>query len=69
MTVGERVRTLREAQGLTQQALSDEVGVSRVMIAQIERGAKAPSLPLALELARALGCTLEELAGMAEKYA
>lgn len=63
MTVGERIRALREAKGLTQQILGERVGVSRGMIAQIERDTKQVTIPLGRDLARELGTTLDELAG------
>jgi DNA-binding XRE family transcriptional regulator len=37
-TMGNRIRTLREAQGMTQEALAKAVGVSRGAVAQWELG-------------------------------
>ena len=46
---------------LSQQRLADIVGVSRQTIVSIERGDYAPSVKLALLLARKLEVTVEEL--------
>jgi transcriptional regulator with XRE-family HTH domain len=63
-SVGGRLRALRQARGLSQEALSHVSGVSATVISRIERGAIAePSLRTLRALARALGATLDELAG------
>ena len=46
---------------LSQQQLADKVKVSRQTIVSIERGDYAPSVKLALLLAKKLGTTIEEL--------
>jgi putative molybdopterin biosynthesis protein len=56
-----RIRPRREALGLSQQALADLVGVSRQAVIGIEGGRQVPSTALALRLARALRCTIDEL--------
>lgn len=40
-TMGQRIRTLREAQGMTQEALAKAIGVSRGAVAQWELGVVA----------------------------
>ncbi len=59
--VRNRVKELRQGRGWTQQVLAERVGVSRQSINSIERGRYVPSLPLALEFARAFGCTTDEI--------
>lgn len=56
-----RVREFRRAAGLTQAALGEAVGVSRQSIVSTEKGDYAPSVYLALRLARTLGATVEVL--------
>jgi putative transcriptional regulator len=51
----------RHDRGWSQQRLADELGVSRQTVISIERGRFDPSLPLAFRLARAFGCTIEEI--------
>lgn len=56
-----RVRELREAKGLSQGTLAEELDVSRQTINSIEVGRYIPSLPLALKLARFFGRQVEEM--------
>lgn len=56
-----RVRELREAEGLSQGELAEELDVSRQTINSIEVGRYVPSLPLALKLARFFGRQVEEM--------
>jgi putative transcriptional regulator len=56
-----RVRELRSAREWTQEHLAEAVGVSRQSIISIERGRYIPSLPLALLLARAFECPVEQI--------
>lgn len=60
MSVGENIKTLRTSAGLTQDDLAAKVGVSRPMIAQIERGSKVPTLVLSGALAEALNCEVTD---------
>lgn len=57
------VRSRRKAQRLTQAELAQAVGVSRQTIVAVEQGDYAPSVFLALRLARTLATTVEELFG------
>lgn len=57
-----RVRERRKAAGgLTQQELASAVGVSRQSIIAVERGRCRPAVDLALRIARALSCRVEDL--------
>ena len=57
-----RLRELRSGRTrLTQAQLADQVGVTRQTINAIEGGDYAPSVYLALDLARVLACTVEDL--------
>jgi putative transcriptional regulator len=56
-----RVRDLRRGRALTQQSLAERVGVTRQTIIAVEQGRFAPSVRLALLLARALDVPLQEL--------
>jgi putative transcriptional regulator len=59
--VKNRVRQIRLACEFTQEALAQEVDVSRQTIIALEKGSYTPSVQLALRLASALGTTVEEL--------
>ncbi|WP_312034279.1 helix-turn-helix transcriptional regulator [Actinoplanes sp. TBRC 11911] len=60
---GVRIRAARKNAGLTQQGLSAAVQVSRQTIIAMETGDYAPSVYLALKVARALEVTVETLWG------
>ncbi|MFZ9010914.1 MAG: helix-turn-helix transcriptional regulator [Anaerohalosphaeraceae bacterium] len=56
------IRRLRfDAGEMTQQQLADKVGVTRQTIIATEQGRYAPSLPLAIKIARAFGRQVEEV--------
>jgi len=65
--LGERVKELRRARGLTLDGLAELSGVSRAMISKLERGEKNPTLVVAAKLAEGLGVTLSRVAGMEER--
>ena len=50
-----------EHDGISQQALANEIGVTRLTIHSIETGKFVPSTLLALKLARFFGKTVEEI--------
>ena len=56
-----QVQRYRSAAGLTQEALAQQVGVTRQTIIAIEKGNYAPSVVLALKLATVLQTTVEKL--------
>ena len=60
------VSSAREAQGLSTSALAERSGVSRAMIAKIERAEAQPTAALLGRLSGALGLTLSELIARAE---
>jgi transcriptional regulator with XRE-family HTH domain len=54
--LGEQIRRLRTREGLSQQALADRAGLSRIYIAKLEAGERiSPSLPVLERIAKALG--------------
>jgi|GEM_PF-724952 len=54
MTIGEKIKALRLARGMTQTAIC-EGGVTRNMLSRIENGAALPSLPTLQHIAKKLG--------------
>jgi len=66
-TRGSPLRNARFVAGLTQEELAVRVGASRQTISSLERGASLPSVGLALALARAVDCTVEELFASVER--
>jgi transcriptional regulator with XRE-family HTH domain len=59
--IAERARELRDAQGLSLDALASKSGVSRSMISLIERGESSPTAVVLDKLAAGLGVTLASL--------
>lgn len=59
--VRNHVRAARVRLGLSQQELAARAGVTRQTVSAIEAGLFVPSTAVALRLARALGCRVEEL--------
>lgn len=55
------LRGFREGSGMTQAELAEILGVSRQTVISIEQGRYAPSLELALRLARHFGKSVEEM--------
>lgn len=60
-----RVRELREARGVTQVALAASSQLTRQSVGAIEAGRATPAVDVALRIARALDCQVEELFGTA----
>jgi molybdate-binding protein/DNA-binding XRE family transcriptional regulator len=61
MNVKPAIKHFRMQRGLTQQELATMSGLSRQSLNQIENGSSVPSTAIALQLARALGCKVEDL--------
>jgi XRE family transcriptional regulator, regulator of sulfur utilization len=59
--IGERVRALREAMGLSLRDLAARSGVSAPMLSQVERGGTSPTLAIATRIAAGLELTLSQL--------
>lgn len=62
-SAGNQVRAQREARGLSQHALAERAQLSRQSVGAIEAGRATPAVDVALRLARALDCRVEELFG------
>lgn len=59
--IGGSIRRRRQARGLTLESLAGAAGVSVTMLSEVERSVKNPTVRLAWQIARALGCSLTEL--------
>ena len=60
-SIGNRIRRLREAAGMTQEELSSSAGIGRVTLVRIEKGEQSPRYETLIALSRALGRPLVEL--------
>lgn len=63
VSLGQRLRRLRENRKLSVRELADAVGVSRSFVYQLERGEVAPSYSTLRGISRALGTTISVLVG------
>ena len=61
LIIGKNIKKIREAKEISQMELAEKIGISQAMLCQIERGTKNPSLQVAAEIAKILGCELERL--------
>ena len=55
------IKTLRKRRLMTAEQLALKSGVARVSITRYENGKREPRVGEALKIARALGCTVEQL--------
>jgi transcriptional regulator with XRE-family HTH domain len=61
LALGERIRSLRNARGMSLQDLAYKVGMEKSNLSVIENGRSNPQLLTYAKLAAALGVTLSEL--------
>jgi len=61
LSIGPRVRALREAGGLSLRDLAERSGVSAPMLSQVERGETSPTLAVASRIASGLDLRLSQL--------
>lgn len=58
----QKLKTLREARGLTQLQVANRIGVSKAMISAYETASKAPSIEVLIRLSRLFGVSVDFLA-------
>lgn len=61
MTLGERIRSIRESKGITQNTLAESVHVTSSYISRIEHGSSLPSLDLIQSIAGALDTPVQDI--------
>ena len=61
--LGSRIKELREGRGWSQRALSQELRISKSMIAKYEGGVHTPTVNLLVRLAGLFGVSLDSLLG------
>lgn len=61
--MGQRLQRLRQAAGLSQPQLAAKAGVPLPSLRNWEQDKRTPNLDAAAKVAKAIGCTLDELAG------
>jgi transcriptional regulator with XRE-family HTH domain len=63
--IGERIKAIIDAKGLTQRELAGIAGIHEVSVCRIISGQRQPGLPTLRKLADALGMSVSELVGEA----
>jgi transcriptional regulator with XRE-family HTH domain len=58
---GEKLRTLRNKQGLTLRQLGEMVGVSFTFLGKLEKGEKTPNVSMVLRLANVFDVSTDQL--------
>ena len=66
MTLGQRIQEYRKAAGLSQEALGEELGVSRQAVSKWESDGGVPELDTLIAMSRRFGVTLGALLGVEE---
>lgn len=61
--VGEKIREIRQAKGLSQRELSGQVNVDRATLTHYELGDRLPSIFILWDIADYLDVSLDELVG------
>lgn len=61
--IGQRIRKIRKAHGLSQEELAEKVGISTTHMSHIETGNTKLSLPVFVQLAEALEIRTDEMLG------
>ena len=65
--LAKRLKEKRLQKGLSQQALADAIGVTRISLVGYERGTKQPSTQVLKALAEELNCSTDYLLGLEDK--
>ena len=60
MDIGERIKSLRNERGLTQEELADRAELSKGFISQVERNLTSPSISTLEDILICLGTDLKE---------
>ena len=60
MELGEKIKELRNKQGLTQEELADRAELSKGFISQLERNLTSPSISTLTDILQCLGTDLKE---------
>ena len=64
VNLGERLRALRNEQGITQTALSERIGVSKAMISSYELEQRQPGYAILIKIASYFGVSTDFLLGI-----
>ncbi len=61
LVLGQKLQVKREKAGMTQATLAEVIGMSRTSITNMEAGKQGPTVYGLVQIARALGCSVQSL--------
>lgn len=64
--IAQRIRALIKDKGFTQAAIAEKTGITQAAISQIVNGERFPTMPVLMQLARALTVSMDYLIGKTE---
>jgi len=64
--LAKRLRAMRNMLDLTQSALAERVGITQAYLAELEKGAKRPSIDVLEKLCGTLNCSADYLLGLTD---
>lgn len=67
ITLGQKISTLRKEKGITQEGLSERLGVSPQAVSKWENDISSPDISLLVELAEILGVSVDQILSREEK--
>lgn len=59
--LGKHIQAIRKGHGISQEALAERIGKSRVQIGYIEQGARTPSVDILLDISEVLDVPMRDL--------
>ncbi|MDE6108616.1 MAG: helix-turn-helix domain-containing protein [Oscillospiraceae bacterium] len=67
MELGNQIKSLRQAKGLTQEALAEKLGVTAQAVSKWERGTALPDITLLPQLSVLFGVTIDQLFSLSDE--
>lgn len=64
--LGQRLRELREEEGLTQKQVAEKLGISSVTYLHYEKAQREPSLSMLADIAKLFGVSVDYLLGLTD---
>ncbi len=66
MSLAKGIKMYRKQKGMSQMELAKAAEIGQPYLCQLERGSRTPTVPTALQIAKVLGVTLNELLAAGE---
>lgn len=66
MTIGQRLKKILNDRGMMQKELAEKIGVSEMVISRYIHGGRIISVPILIEICKALNVSADYLLGLSE---